>query len=71
MTACPYNYHNIHVLIVNSDKKLIFLFVNFLRVNDDSSFNFKGFRSILDTMKSYAEENNQHVPDIEVDASKE
>uniref|UniRef100_K1Q8Q7 Xanthine dehydrogenase n=1 Tax=Magallana gigas TaxID=29159 RepID=K1Q8Q7_MAGGI len=24
-----------------------------------------GFRSILDTMKSYAEENNQHVPDIE------
>lgn len=63
MTACPYNYHNIHVLI--------FLFVNFLHVNDDSSFNFKGFRSILDTMKSYAEENNQHVPDIEVDASKE
>lgn len=59
------------MLIVNSDKKLIFLFVNFLHVNDDSSFNFKGFRSILDTMKSYAEENNQHVPDIEVDVSKE
>ena len=30
----------------------------------------KGFRSILDAMKSYAEDKKQHVPDIEVECSK-
>ena len=30
----------------------------------------KGFRSILDAMKSYAEDKKQHVPDIEVKRSK-
>lgn len=58
MIVCFYNYYNIYVLIVNFDKKLIFFFVNFLRVNDDFFFNFKGFRLILDIMKLYVEENN-------------
>lgn len=34
-------------------------------------FQLKGFRSILDAMKSYAEENNQKVPDIEASSFKE
>lgn len=58
MIVCFYNYYNIYVLIVNFDKKLIFFFVNFLYVNDDFFFNFKGFRLILDIMKLYVEENN-------------
>lgn len=58
MIVCFYNYYNIYVLIVNFDKKLIFFFVNFLFVNDDFFFNFKGFRLILDIMKLYVEENN-------------